>query len=105
MPPIEGKPTSAKAQPNLHVSYILVTFLLSCGRKTYANQGSERTQTEGNILKIVYQATVATTKIEQTMYKSTSLSVFDPPSKLNWKDVCLSALLYPPTTQKTTYSR
>jgi hypothetical protein len=58
---------------------------------THASQGRDRTQTEGSILKMVYQATVETTKTEQTMYKSTSLSVLEPPSKLNWNDVYRSA--------------
>ena len=38
--------------------------------------------------KSVYQARVATTKIEQMMYKSTSVSVFDPESRLSWNEVC-----------------
>ena len=49
--------------------------------------GADKTQTEGLIRNKVYQASVPATKTEQIMYKSVSLSVLDPESKLNWKDV------------------
>jgi hypothetical protein len=49
--------------------------------------GAERTQTEGLIRNKVYQASVPAMKIAQMMYKSVSLSVLDPESRLNWKDV------------------
>lgn len=86
IPPSDGKPMSTKATKNL--------ILAKPETRTYASQGSDKTQTDGSILKMVYQKTVATTKMEQTIYRSTSLSVFDPPSKLNWKDVYWSAWFY-----------
>jgi hypothetical protein len=53
------------------------------GRRTHMTQGAERHQTEGFILKSVYQARVDTTKIEQMMNRSVSFRVFEPESKLS----------------------
>jgi hypothetical protein len=58
------------------------------GDVTHKTQGRDRHQTEGFILNRVYQAAVATTKTEQIMNRSVSLSVLEPDSRLSWNEVC-----------------
>lgn len=68
MPRSEGKPMSVKAMAKM-------------------SHGRARTYTEGFMRNRVYQASVATTKIEQMMYSWVSVSVLAPDSKDSWNDV------------------
>jgi hypothetical protein len=51
------------------------------------SHGVASTQTDGLILNRVYQTTVATTKIEQIMYRSVAVWVLEPVSNVSWKEV------------------
>lgn len=54
-------------------------------------QGKERTQTDGRMRKMVYQTSVATTKIEQMMYSCVSVSVLAPDKSDSWNEVADSS--------------